>query len=120
MDEFGDTRRCGGHMLKDEDWRGPAVPRLEIRLLGPFEALRNGAPVTSFETESARALLAYLASEPGRARSRPAVAEMFWPERPEGARGYRGSAGRSRTWSMPPRLSTEARRAFSSTSCSSR
>lgn len=66
-------------------WKGPAVPRLEIRLLGPFEATRDGEPVTTFETASARALLAYLAAEPGRARSRAAVAEMLWPERPQGA-----------------------------------
>lgn len=72
-------------MLDTGAGREPAVPRLEIRLLGPFEVLREGQLVTAFETESARALLAYLAAEPGRARSRPAVAEMIWPERPEGA-----------------------------------
>ena len=35
---------------------------LELRLLGRFEAVKDGAPVTDFESDSARAVLAYLAS----------------------------------------------------------
>lgn len=61
------------------------MARLEIRLLGPFEVTLDGEAVTDFETNSARALLAYLASHPGRARPRPVVAEMLWPDRPAGA-----------------------------------
>ena len=61
------------------------MARLEIRLLGPFEVALDGELVTGFETNSARALLAYLASEPGRARPRPVVAETLWPDRPQGA-----------------------------------
>jgi DNA-binding SARP family transcriptional activator len=45
----------------------------------------GGEAVTDFESDSARALLAYLATEPGRARSREMLAEMLWPERPPGA-----------------------------------
>ncbi|MFW2332641.1 AAA family ATPase [Ilumatobacter sp.] len=41
--------------------------------------------MTAFESDSARALLAYLATEPGRERSRAVVAEMLWPDRPQGA-----------------------------------
>lgn len=58
---------------------------LEIRLLGPFEVILHGEKVTEFESDSARALLAYLAAEPGRAYSRAALAEMLWPDRPPGA-----------------------------------
>lgn len=61
------------------------MTRIEIRLLGPFEAAVDGEPITDFESDSARALLAFLASEPGRRRSRAALAEMLWPERPPGA-----------------------------------
>lgn len=63
----------------------PAAARLRIRLLGPFEVTIDGDPVTTFETDSDRALLAFLAAEPGRRHPRPVVAEMLWPERPEGA-----------------------------------
>ena len=59
--------------------------RLEIRLLGPFEVLADGVEVTNFETDSTRALLAYLAAEAGHGKSRRLVAEMLWPDRPEGA-----------------------------------
>ena len=58
---------------------------LELRLLGRFEAVKDGAPVTDFESDSARAVLAYLACEPGRVFSRAIIAEMLWPDRPQGA-----------------------------------
>lgn len=61
------------------------MARLEIRLLGSFEAALEGDLVTDFETNAARALLAYLAADPGHARPRPSLAEMLWPDRPEGA-----------------------------------
>ncbi len=58
---------------------------LEIRLLGPLEVTLAGEPIEDFETDAARAVLAYLACEPGRRFSRPVVAEMMWPDRPPGA-----------------------------------
>jgi DNA-binding SARP family transcriptional activator len=61
------------------------MTRLAIRLLGPFEVTLNGEPVTHFETSKARALLAYLAAEADRPHRREALAEMLWPDRPEGA-----------------------------------
>ncbi len=61
------------------------MSRLEIRLLGPFHVTLDGERVTTFESDSARALLGYLASEPGRQRTRAVVAEMLWPDRPQGA-----------------------------------
>jgi predicted ATPase/DNA-binding SARP family transcriptional activator len=61
------------------------VTRLAIRLLGPFEVTLDGEPITQFETLKTRALLAYLAAEVGSPHRREALAEMLWPDRPEGA-----------------------------------
>ncbi|MEN8113610.1 MAG: AAA family ATPase [Actinomycetota bacterium] len=66
-------------------FEGEHVARLEIRLLGPFTTALDGEQVTEFESDSARALLAYLAAEPGRPSPRAILAEMLWPDRPEGA-----------------------------------
>ncbi len=57
------------------------MTRLALSLLGPFQATLDGKPVTGFESAKVRALLAYLAAEPGRAHTREAVAELLWPER---------------------------------------
>ena len=64
---------------------GMSMASLEIRLLGPFDVIVDGDPAAGFESNSTRALLALLASEPGRVWSRPVLAEMLWPERPPGA-----------------------------------
>jgi DNA-binding SARP family transcriptional activator len=61
------------------------MTRLAIRLLGPFQVDLDGEPVTGFETEKVRALLAYLATEAYRPHRREFLAEMLWPDRPEGA-----------------------------------
>lgn len=58
--------------------------RITIRLLGSFEAIIDGAPVT-FPYAKVRALLAYLAVEGGRAHSRAELATLLWPEQPEQA-----------------------------------
>jgi len=72
-------------MLRGEAQRGTRVAHLEICLLGPFATVLDGDLVTEFESDSTRAVLAYLASEPGRLRPRAVVAELLWPERREGA-----------------------------------
>jgi DNA-binding SARP family transcriptional activator/predicted ATPase len=61
------------------------MARLTIRLLGPVQIALDGEPVTHFESEKTRALLAYLAAEPGQPHRREVLAEMLWPDRPEGA-----------------------------------
>jgi adenylate cyclase len=61
------------------------MARLAIRLLGPFEVTLDGESITCFETQKTRALLAFLAAEAGNLHSREALAEMLWPDRPEGA-----------------------------------
>ncbi len=61
------------------------MAHLAIRLLGPFEVTLDGEPITQFETLKTRALLAYLAAEADSRHRREALAEMLWPDRPEGA-----------------------------------
>jgi len=60
------------------------MTRLSVLLLGPLQVTLDAQPVTRFETEKARALLAYLAVEADRQHRREFLAELFWPERPAG------------------------------------
>jgi DNA-binding SARP family transcriptional activator len=59
------------------------MARLSIRLLGPFQVTLDGEPVTSFESDKVRALLAYLAAEPDRPHRREALAGLLWSDYPE-------------------------------------
>ena len=61
------------------------MSRLAVRLLGPFQATLDNERIDRFETEKVRALLAYLATEADRPQRREFLAEMLWPDRPEGA-----------------------------------
>jgi len=58
------------------------MSKLAIFLLGPFQVTQAGQPVTEFETDLARALLAYLVMHVGRSFPREALAALFWPESP--------------------------------------
>ena len=58
--------------------------RLSLTLLGAFRITLDGEPVTGFESDKVRALLAYLALEADRPHRRDALAEMLWPDRPQG------------------------------------
>lgn len=74
--------------LREGTLEGEAVTRLEVRLLGRFEVECDGSEVTQLRSDTEKALLALLASEPGRVWSRATVAELLWPERrPGGALG---------------------------------
>ena len=55
------------------------TPTLSLRLLGNFALERDGQPC-KLAYEKGRALLAYLALESARAHSRPALAELLWPD----------------------------------------
>lgn len=57
------------------------MPRLVITLLGNSQASLQGQPVLRLESGKTGALLAYLATEAGRAHSRQTLVELFWPER---------------------------------------
>jgi predicted ATPase len=61
------------------------MSRLEISLLGPFRVTVDGNPVTRFEADTARALLAYLALCASRQAPcrRETLAGLLWPEQPE-------------------------------------
>ena len=59
------------------------MSRLSLFLLGGFRAERHGQPVTGFESNKVRALLAYLAVEAGRPHQRSALAGLLWPDQPE-------------------------------------
>lgn len=56
---------------------------LRISLLEPFQVIGNDEPITDFEADSARALLAYLAMHAGIAFPRTTLAALLWPEQPE-------------------------------------
>ncbi len=61
------------------------MERLSIYLLGSFDVqLGEGMVTSTFRTRKERALLAYLAVEQRQMHRRESLAEMLWPERPEG------------------------------------
>ncbi|MCP4426289.1 MAG: AAA family ATPase, partial [Chloroflexi bacterium] len=61
------------------------MPILQIALLGSFQVALDGQPVTAFESDKVRALLAYLAVEADRPHRREALAALLWPDMPETA-----------------------------------
>lgn len=56
------------------------MAQLNITLLGPFQVTNGETPVTQFEADTARALLAYLALQPAVAFPRESLADLLWPE----------------------------------------
>jgi DNA-binding SARP family transcriptional activator len=59
------------------------MAHLSVRLLGPFQVALGAEPVTTFESDKVRALLAYLVVEAGRPHRRERLAGLLWPEFPE-------------------------------------
>ncbi len=57
---------------------------LTLTLLGSFQIKVNEEPICGVASNKVRALLAYLAVEAGRPQRRDVLAEMFWPNKPEG------------------------------------
>ncbi len=61
---------------------------LNIALLGTFQATLDGEPITTFESDKVRALLAYLLVEADRPHRRESLIGLLWPDWPErSARG---------------------------------
>lgn len=54
-----------------------------LRLLGTFQASRDGEPITNFATDKSRALLAYLAVESAAPHTREALTGLLWPDQPQ-------------------------------------
>lgn len=59
------------------------MARWSLRMLGPFVAERDGAPLPGFRSDKVRALLAFLAVHVDRPWSRTTLADLLWPEQPE-------------------------------------
>jgi predicted ATPase/DNA-binding SARP family transcriptional activator len=65
------------------------VAHLLLSLLGPFQVTLAEEPITRFESNKVRALLAYLAVEAEQPHRREVLAALLWPEWPErAARAY--------------------------------
>lgn len=58
------------------------MAHLSLHLLGPPQFTLAGEPVTEFESDKVRALLAYLAAEADRPHRRDALAGLLWPDWP--------------------------------------
>jgi predicted ATPase/DNA-binding SARP family transcriptional activator len=61
------------------------MAQLKLRVLGRFEAFEAGKPITKFETNKIRALLAYLAVEASQVHSRESLMGLLWPDSPQSA-----------------------------------
>jgi len=54
------------------------MKKLQIRLLGSFQATWDGVPLEGFRSDKVRALLAYLATEGGHPHRRESLTAMLW------------------------------------------
>jgi predicted ATPase/DNA-binding SARP family transcriptional activator len=61
------------------------MARLSLFLLGSFQVILDGTPVTEFRSDKTRALLAYLALEAGRPHRRDTLTGLLWPDVPDRA-----------------------------------
>ncbi|MCA9926801.1 MAG: hypothetical protein KC421_30750, partial [Anaerolineales bacterium] len=59
------------------------MTQLVLGFLGGFEVALDAEPITAFETDKVRALLAFLAIESSHPHRRAKLSAMFWPELPE-------------------------------------
>ncbi len=59
------------------------MANLTLGLLGSLQVTVANAPITNFESDKARALLAYLAVESGQPHRRESLLGLLWPDCPE-------------------------------------
>ena len=74
------TGPCLEKRIHQKRWSRPARRALTLSLSGPFLAELDGQPLTSFRSDNARVLLAYLALRPGDLLHREYLANLLWPE----------------------------------------
>ncbi|MBE7528903.1 MAG: tetratricopeptide repeat protein [Ardenticatenaceae bacterium] len=61
-------------------YNAPHMKRLELRLMGTFQALADGVALAGFRSDKVRALLVYLAVHGGQPQNREALAALLWSE----------------------------------------
>jgi DNA-binding SARP family transcriptional activator len=61
------------------------MARLVINLLGSFQVSLDGKPVSGFDSDKVRGLLAYLVVEADQPHRRERLAGLLWPDYPEGS-----------------------------------
>lgn len=59
------------------------MAKLSVSLFGGFSVALDGRPITSFDSNKVRALLAYLVAEADREHSRDKLAALLWPDMPD-------------------------------------
>lgn len=59
------------------------MSNLSLCFLGPVRILRDAELLTGFKSNKVRALLVYLAMEPGRPHAREVLAGLLWPDVPD-------------------------------------
>ncbi len=59
------------------------MARLGLSLLGSYRVVMDGVPLTAFESNKVRALLAYLAVEADLPHRRESLASLLWPDYPQ-------------------------------------
>jgi len=63
-----------------EHEQGGAMPLLTLRVLGLLQVAGAGTPLSTLESDRARALLAYLAVEADRPHRRETLIGLLWPD----------------------------------------
>ena len=71
--------------IRHEHRRGVTLlpPKLQLRMLGTFDARLDGVPLVRFRSAKVRALLAYLGVEAGQVHLRDSLATLLWGEYPQ-------------------------------------
>ncbi len=59
-------------------------PQIMLKLLGQFQLMVDGTLIAGLTSEKIQALVAYVAVEQERVHSRDFLAELLWPDRPDG------------------------------------